>query len=177
MTDIQKATCLGQLNESENAITEVVEDVSDQLFITKSAPDVWSIAEVMEHIIKVEKTVIITLQQLAKSPTNIPLEQPKSAAEVMELSASRELKSKAPENFLPEGIFTSKEAALIAFKACRQATNDFVNSNALDLDEITFPHPRIGVLNGNNWLTFVSGHSHKHIAQIKELKLVGNQSL
>lgn len=172
MTTVEKMTCLNQLEQSRNDLFDVLEDISEQVFLRKSTPDVWSIAEVMEHVIKVETTVIITLQQLAKSATKTPLDQPKSSEEVMELSASRALKSKAPENFLPVGIFTNKKVAMETFEMCRKKTNDFVNHDSIDLKTVTFPHPRIGILDGNNWLTFVSGHTQKHIAQIKELKLL-----
>lgn len=172
MTTVEKTTCLNQLQQSKNDLLAVLKDVSESLFLNKPNPDVWSIAEVLEHVIKVETTVIITLQQLAKSVAKTPLEQPKSSAEVMELSASRALKSKAPPNFLPDGIFTSKEVAIETFEMCRNKTNDFVNEDSIDLKAVTFPHPRIGILNGNNWLTFISGHCQKHIAQIKDLKVL-----
>jgi len=169
MTELEKKNCLTHLKTSQAAMLDVLENVSDRAFIYKSSPEIWSIAETLEHVIKVESSVITKLQHLRTITPTVQLDRPLTDDKVLELSASRKLKSKAPEPFLPDGIFRDKEDATVVFQQCRNQAANFIAKNNADLDMVVFPHPRIGLLNGKQWLLFISGHSLKHVEQIKDL--------
>ena len=63
-----------------------------------------------------------------------------------------------------------RATAIAAFEQSRHQVAHFVNANQLNLGAISFPHPRIGMLNGSNWLIFISGHCIKHVGQINGIK-------
>ena len=166
----EKKKYLAPLQSSQTAIVAILEEVNEDLFTYKSTPENWSIAEVIEHLILIENTVIGTLKQLGSTKPQATLDQPLATEKVLELSASRTLKSKAPDAFVPKGIYQQKTVAVNAFKQSRERVAHFINTTPLNLETIVFPHPRIGVLTGYNWLTFLAGHSLKHLAQIEEIK-------
>jgi len=171
MTESEKKNCLAHLKTSQAAVLDVLENVSDRAFSYKDTSEIWSIAEVLEHVIKVESAVITNLQHLGTVTSTVHLDKPLSDDKVLELSANRQLKFKATEAFLPDGIFKDKEDAIVVFQQCRNQAANFTANN-LDLDTIVFPHPRMGLLNGKQWLLFISGHSLKHVEQIKDLMQV-----
>ena len=173
MTVAEKNTCLASLENSQSLLIDSLSDVGEELFLYKAAPDVWSIAEAIEHIILVESAIIGNLKALGSADPQEILEQSISNDKVMELSSNHQLKSKSLDQFLPKGIYTDKATAIAAFGQSRHQIVHFVNTNQLNLGAISFPHPRIGVLNGFNWLIFISGHCIKHVGQINGIKSNG----
>ena len=170
MTPEEKNQYLQDLQQSKEALLHALQDISPEQFTHKVSPDKWSVAEIVEHLVKVESAILDSLQRLvAKEKKRVP-ETVLSYEEVMTQAKNSEAKAQSPERLVPSGRFLEKTAAIQAFEQTRENTEAFVRTTTYDLGSISFPHPRLGVLTGKNWLTFISGHCWRHAAQVEKLR-------
>lgn len=168
MHTLEREKYLSHLQESEKALLDAVTNLTDEQFIAKPTTDQWSIAEVIEHVIKVETGVIDYLKNFGASTEK--LDNPPNNEEILQRSQNRTTKVTAPKLFTPSGLFKDKAKAIATFQKTRQTTEDFVQNTTLDLKAVSFPHQRFGLLNGENWLMFIAGHCLRHVQQIELLK-------
>ena len=170
MTEVRKKEIFNVLDDSQMAVEKAVKGAAEALFQKKPDETSWSMAELVEHIIMVEKGILGTIQKLgAKAPTE-PVISKVGDAKIIKLISNRGVKVDAPAYFVPKGIFTSKAMALQAFSTHRTAIKDFITTTTLPLENIGFPHFVIGMLNGESWFTFMAGHCKRHAAQMAEIK-------
>lgn len=162
------------LNETRDAFLKSIADLSDEQWKFKPAPEVWSIAEVSEHITKSEKLIggMITTKVTAGTPVpekkkvdNTPGDQ----AIVARISG-RTQKAQAPEVLKPTNEWPNKEAVCTAFGAERAKNAEFVKSTALDLRSYFAPTPFGLELDAHQWVLFMSAHTKRHTDQIAEVK-------
>ncbi len=170
MTDKRRKEIINELEDSELAVKKVVEGATEALFQKKPDETSWSMAELVEHIIMVEKGVLGTIQKMGAKASAEPIVSKIDDAKIIKLIANRDIKVKAPEQFLPKGIFTTKEMALQALTAHRAVIQEFISTTTLPLKNIGFPHFAIGMLNAENWFLFMAGHCKRHAEQMAEIK-------
>jgi len=170
MTDNRRKEILSDLKNSEQAVTEVVERASEALFLKKPNETSWSMAELVEHIIMVEKGILGTIQKMgAKAAAEAIISKLDDKA-IIQLISNRARKVKAPEHFIPKGIFSSKEIAIQGLRAHRAQIEAFITATKLPLKNIGFPHFAVGMLNGENWSNFMAGNCKRHADQMAEIK-------
>ncbi|MEM6800838.1 MAG: DinB family protein [Bacteroidota bacterium] len=170
MTSKERTTYLNQLADSKLKMLLALHEFSEKDFLTKISPLRWSAAEVLEHVIKVEQRILSQLIEMGKVPSNTNFEEGLSNEEVLRLSSNAEHKSQAREGSLPKGLFEDKLSAIAMFEKIRAESEDFIKTTEIDFETIGAPHPRLGPLNGHNWLVFISGHCLKHVPQIEAIK-------
>lgn len=158
------------LKNNQAAMEAVLADVTAEVFLAKPNPEIWSIAEIVEHVIKVEAGVIGKVQHLGTKGLEQEIPSMISAEDLLKKADNRSIKVKAPTVFEPSGVFKTKEAALKAFNKNRETTLKFAETTTINLKTISFPHMLLGMLNGEDWIVFVAGHTRRHIAQIQLLK-------
>ncbi|MEL6254601.1 MAG: DinB family protein [Bacteroidota bacterium] len=166
MTSKQRTTCLKYLRESTNAVLQALTNIPAEQFSIRLSENRWSAADVVEHLLKVESFIIDNLSQVGPDPVNSAMVVTPTDEEVLKKASDAGQKSKARTESLPTGMFTQKTEAVKAFKERRQKSEEFIASTNANLSSFTFPHPRMGLMNGTNWLVFVSGHSLKHVPQL-----------
>ena len=134
----------------------------------RPAPDRWSVAEVLEHLLAVEKVIlkVCTRQLAAARETGLPQESDTTSildALPPERVANRNRRLVAPENLRPKGMDAA--AAWSEIEATRAHFKEFVQScDGLAISHISFPHPAFGDLN-----LFAAGHHARHAEQIREI--------
>lgn len=166
LKQMKELALLQMLKHSEHKLLSFLEGISEKEFFNKTSETVWSAAELVEHIVLVETGVRKKLHHLTtlekqEVHSNLPSEQ------VHELIKDPSRKVKAPDPFIPKGIFKDKTSAVDALKKSRMELEDFVQNVKVPLHEIGFPHFVVGMMNGENWLAFMAGHCERHIAQMK----------
>ncbi|MEM8890575.1 MAG: DinB family protein [Bacteroidota bacterium] len=169
MTSEQRTTYLRYLNESTDSVLQALDAIPDELFANKPLKDSWSAADVVEHLLKVESFIIDNLSQIGSDPINSAMVVTPSDEEILTKASDANQKSLARAESLPSGMFTHKEVAVKAFQERRQKTHTFIETTQANLASFTFPHPRMGLMSGTNWLVFVSGHSLKHVVQLESI--------
>lgn len=173
MTISRRKEIFSDLDNSEMAVKKVLEGATEALFLHKPDDTTWSMAELVEHIIIVEKGVLGTIQKIGAKASEEPIISKLDDKAIVKLLSNRKRKVEAPAHFVPKGIFTSKEIALQKFQAHRADIQDFITTTTLPLKNIGFPHPIVGMLNAENWFTFMAGHCQRHASQMAEISNAG----
>jgi len=172
VTDEQRAYVFDLLTKGRDTIRQAVADLSDAQMQYKTAPDRWSIAENVEHIVLVERGMFSGIQ---KGLTYPPDPDKRTDIRVADLDVIKAVRSRnvtlpAPEALVPTGQFASVSAALDAFEQQRTG-----NMNALEKLTSNFRshyarHPAFGWIDTYQALLVLATHPERHRKQINEIK-------
>ena len=170
MTIEERIEILQHLQQSRTDLLDIIADISEEDFMKKSSDDVWSIAEVLEHLVLIDESLYNSI--LYKSQ-NIPETTPETTpnGKILHVVPNPKYgKVTAPKHITPQTIYTSKSEANTAFNKSRDTIEEFTKTTDLPLERIAFCHFSLGLLNGKNWLVFIAAHCQRHIYQIQNLK-------
>lgn len=144
--------------------------------------DVWSAAEIVEHLAIIERGLTRVIQMLLHKAASASAEsgtpprpmQPFSLAEFA--AQARTQKFVAPEEVRPTGTakladvldnLRESRAALVALQPRIETTDGTLAQ---------YPHPVFGPLNLYQWLAFIGLHEARHLHQIEGLLAgIGNE--
>jgi len=163
---------LDHLNQSASDFRDSIKGLSSEQWNYKPSADVWSVAECAEHIVLTEDLLrdMIEKKILTSSPSPERVAERKPLDDkVLKMITDRSVKAKAPEPLKPTGQFTAPEAALEKFQQSRGKTIALAKSRD-DLREHVAPHPVFKEFDAYQWLLYLSGHTMRHTAQIREVK-------
>jgi hypothetical protein len=163
---------LDHLNRSSSEFLQAIQVVTTEQWNYKPAADVWSVAECAEHIILSEDLIRDMIQNKVLNAPAIkarPGETRVQDKQVLDMVTDRSSKAKAPEPLQPKRTFASPEAAAKAFRETRAKTIAMTEV-AHDLRSRVGPHPVLKELDAHQWLLYLSGHTMRHTAQIREVK-------
>ena len=119
----------------------------------KPAPDRWSVAECLEHIIVVEGIILGNVEknlQRAADSTSPAM----GDDDLVRRVAGRANRVKGPERLMPTGRWPH-DKLLSEFEAVRERSAEFAASTQAELRQHTFPHPIIGPCDCYQWLLFI----------------------
>jgi DinB family protein len=136
----------------------------------KSAPDRWSVAEILEHIVVVEQSLLEnTYQKVMQAPAGKPDRDYNSVHKlVLSAIADRTQRAQAPEPVVSKGRWQPPET-LDRFLKIRAQTAEFLKSTPGLRDHVA-DSPIGQPLDAYQWLLFISAHSDRHTKQILEVK-------
>ncbi|CAN5175175.1 hypothetical protein BH20ACI1_BH20ACI1_25360 [soil metagenome] len=131
----------------------------------------WSIAHLVEHISIVEEgmskisakllTQAQTAGKKADGTANLTANFAAKAAE------ARDLKLEAPEQVRPTGKQTIAESLARMEENRKRLDQLRPLFESVECSDFTFPHPFMGELNANEWLTLIGGHEARHLRQLE----------
>lgn len=168
ITEVERETAIHLLESRKEMFLAAVADLSQEQWRFKPDSERWSTAEIAEHLAAVETLVMMMIPRaLTSEPITATLESNDLALQTR--VAGRRNKVQAAERVRPTG--RCQEVELIAaFCAAREKTIAYARATQDDLRHHVGPHPTLGVLDGYQWLLFLSAHTERHIAQIRELQ-------
>jgi len=170
MTSLERKSLISHLAESQAAVLDVLENMDDSLFQYVPSEGQWSIAQIVEHIILVEKGILGKIKSLATTaPSEVAAVQI-DHHQLIGLLTDRGRKAKSPESYIPKGVFTNTKEAITAFNEHRTDLETFLKTTTIPLQTIVFPHFILGAINGLSWMAFVAGHCLRHVTQMKAIK-------
>ena len=164
---------LARLTAERDALVARLAKIPVALQNERPAPERWSIAEVLEHLVRIETglTKLFMIKGQAPPPDDVPA----PAAEASSTPAlgrrirDRSQRIEAPERVRPAGSL-SADSALTQLQAARAGLlSAFASANADALDRVTHPHPVFGPLTLRSWMALTSDHEARHAAQIGEI--------
>ena len=166
---------LRHLDANRVVLRGAVDSVLPELRETRPAPDRWSVAEILEHLHRVEDQLTrflgAKLGEAKAAGQLVPAADTSSIAGSLshDLITDRRRVFTAGERVLPKGEMDSA-AALAALESVRHRLRDLVVSlDGLSLDGFTHLHPAVGPINGYQWFLFIGSHEARHAAQIREI--------
>ena len=167
-----RKTLLDHLNQSSSEFADSLKGLTSDQWNYKPGPEVWSVAECAEHIALSEDLLrgMVEKKVMAAPASPERVAERKTADDkVLKMITDRSFKAKAPEVLRPTRQFATPQAALQKFQQSREATVAFAKSQD-ELREHAAPHPALKELDAYQWLLYLSGHTMRHTAQIREVK-------
>ena len=159
------------LESTRQAVLDATAGLSEAQWNFKSAPDRWSVAEVVEHIAAAEDFLMaMVTNQVMKGSARPAGDDVKAIDDlVVAKIPDRSKKAQAPEPIRPTNRYGSPQASLKHFTDARAQTEAFLKTHD-DLREHAIDSPMGKKLDGYEWVLFVAGHSERHTKQINEVK-------
>jgi hypothetical protein len=146
----------------------------------KASPSVgrWSAAEVVAHLMMVERAVIGKADRIVQNPPkHVPFV--KRFHLPMALVESRLVRRKTPIP-VDTAMLREKAGMLAELREVRELSFSFLEeTKSRDLSEYRWAHPALGTLNTYQWIQFLSSHEIRHAKQMEEIaaslpKLIDN---
>jgi hypothetical protein len=159
------------MKDSRADLIKTVKGLSDAQLNFKASPEKWSVKECTYHIAISEKNIWGMFEGLMKAPAN-----PEKRSEIkvtddqiVQMIQSRDMKVKTMEAFEPKNTpYQSMNEALEDFKTTRNDHLKYIKTTTEDLRNHVAQLP-FGWADGYQLTLFISAHTNRHIAQIKEI--------
>lgn len=159
---------LGKLARAQRGLLRAADAVPPQLWSTSPKAGTWSAAELVAHLMIVERAIIRAADKIQnKAPKPVPVFQrfhlPLAVAELRLVR----LKSPLP---LDPALVREKEAMLAELREVRERTLAFLHETAgRDLSAYRWRHPFLGSLNAYQWFSLIAAHELRHEKQMREI--------
>ena len=162
-----------RLDAERRALLARIEGVPAERLATRPAPDRWSVAEVLEHLARIETgvTKLLAMKGLAPPPADAPAPGPRAilTPEIGARVRDRSWRIEAPERVRPVGGIEPAEALRQLTAARERLLAAYATANPEALDRMTHPHPVIGPLTLRSWVALTADHEARHAAQVAEI--------
>ena len=173
-TQGERDRALSSLHGSAKELRDAVAGLTPAQWSFKPSPEVWSAAEVVEHLALIEAGLF---QRASVDAMQTPVATVAQKSEVspktemiLKSVPDRTQRYQAPAAYRPSGKFKTPAAALAAFNAARTRTATFIRETPLPLRDHILPHPALGPLDAYQWIVLLGAHTERHVNQIRELK-------
>ncbi len=159
-------------SEVREQLESLVESIPASQRELRAAPDVWSVAENIEHLCMIEDSVGRLISSMAKqlhadNALEVETNSMLGALDQYQVPANA-FKLVAPEPFRPSGTLTCDEAMEKLRSVRARVLQGVQKANGLDLTKATFPHPFFGPINGYQWLLLIGQHELRHVNQMRK---------
>jgi uncharacterized damage-inducible protein DinB len=165
---------LNYLDTERRELRAAVELVPAELRDQQPGPDRWSVAQVLQHLVIIEKRIGMGMTKWvadAKAAGVGPEVETSSVLKSLDVAliADRSRPRNAPEEVRPDGELDAASAwtALEQTRAALRA--GVMPGEDLALGEVVQPHPVLGPINLYQWLLFVGSHEVRHTGQVREI--------
>jgi hypothetical protein len=165
---------LRHLDANRAVLRAAVDDVPPSLRETRPAPDVWSVAEVLEHLTRVEEQLTRLLgSKLSEARAAGALGPEADTASVVDpmthkVVLDRRHRITAGDRVLPHGELDAA-TALAALESARDRLRELlIAHDGVTIAAVSHPHPVLGPVDAYGWFAFVGSHEARHAAQIRE---------
>ena len=158
------------LETTRKNIEEATKGLSDAQWNFKSAPDRWSVAEVMEHIALAEDYLRGFVEsQVLKAPAAPDRDVKKIDAMVLAMIPDRSHKFQAPKELQPDKHIGTPAETLKHFLESRAKTEVLLKDTP-DLRDHAIDSPMGQKLDAYEWILFIAAHSDRHTQQMREVE-------
>ncbi len=166
------------LERSRNRVLTVTEGLSEAQLRFKPAPDRWSIAENLEHVVIVQERILGPVREQLHQAAPLPpgTDRRQIEAIVLERVPDRSMKAKAPAPIEPTGSWTLAETLERYTRNSSQlvewleSTPD-LREHALESAPLKFlTNGAFTMMDGYQLLLTAAGHEERHVRQIEEVK-------
>jgi len=156
------------LGKAQSAFLSAADAVNAEDWKKRPGEGRWSAAELVAHLISVEKTVIERADRVSQNaPKHVPLY--KRFHLPMKLVESRLIRRKSPIPVHEEEL-GAKEHMLAELREARERSLAFLEETRhRELGIYLWRHPALGMLNTYGWIEFLAAHENRHTKQMREI--------
>jgi len=159
---------LDKLARAQRSLLRTADSVPAEQWKATPARGGWSAAEVVAHLIMVERSVIGNADKISqKPPKHFPIVRRFHLP--LALVQARIVRRKTPIP-VDAGLVREKEDMLAELREVRGRTLAFLEeTKGRDLSVYRWPHPFLGTLNMYEWLVMIAAHEIRHEKQMREI--------
>jgi DinB superfamily len=156
-----------KLAEAQRTFFRAADSVSFGQWNTKPGAEEWSTAEIVAHLVMVERAIIGAADRITqKKPSKVPFF--KRFHRPLWLVETRVIRRKTPIPLDP-ALLGDMETMLAELRDARERTLSFLEeTESRDLREYCWPHLFLGMLNVE-WFDMIAAHQVRHAKQVKEI--------
>jgi uncharacterized damage-inducible protein DinB len=134
----------------------------------------WSVAELLEHLQKVEHgcaRVIAKRAAEARAAGHPAETATDSKLDALDWSPLRDRSQRleAPERVAPTGTLSAEDARAAIERSRAELHEAIEAADGLALESVRHPHLRLGEIDLYQWILFVGHHEKRHVAQMTEI--------
>jgi hypothetical protein len=137
----------------------------------RPSPDRWSPAEIVHHLVIVERRLTLRLAGLIEQARALPPETDATSLFPMPNATrveARDRRFKTSEASEPRD--TNPERVWHEFLDTRKELEGVIaTGDGLQLGAVTAPHPALGPFTAYEWIAFAGSHASRHADQIREI--------
>lgn len=159
-----------RLEEKRKKLFEELKNYSDEVINKKPAPNAWSVAEVLAHLMTGEEATLFYLQKKTLDTSKTANAGLKGMWKyfVLKTAFDLPLKFKAPAVTTPKQVFVSLKDIDDKWTAVRKDTLAIINKlNNNDIKKELWKHPVSGKMNLFHMVDFFNIHFERHQQQIE----------
>jgi uncharacterized damage-inducible protein DinB len=165
---------LNYLDSERAALADAVTSVPTELRDQAPGPDRWSVAQVLQHLVIIEKRIAMGVTKWvgdARAGGLGPEAETSSILNSLNLAliADRDKRRDAPAEVRPAGDLDAAAAWAALEKTRASLRAGVLPGDGLALSEVIQPHPVLGPINLYQWLLFVGAHEARHTGQVREI--------
>ncbi len=170
MDAIERALLIDRLQQSRTKLLDAVANLTPEQWKFRPAPDQWSIADCVEHVVMVEKRILKLIAKVLSSPA--PDEKPVVPADDdLERNAVERInRFTAPEALHPKQNWPDTSQLLSEFEQARARSLQFASETQADLRNHFYDHLFFGPLDCYQWMRLIPVHCDRHCSQVEEIK-------
>lgn len=159
---------LEKLGHAQHRLLRAADSVPPDQWKTRPEHGGWSAAELVAHLIMVERTIIGRADRIVqKSPRYVSVL--KRFHFPLALVEARVIRLKTPIPLDPE-LVREKETMLAELREVRERTLAFMDeTKARDLSAYRWPHPFLGSFNMYGWFQMIAAHELRHEKQMRKI--------
>ena len=166
------------IDQTKNSALGAIKGVSETQWIFKPAPDRWSIAEIVEHVIFVQERVLGPIREVLAAAPPPPEDYDVDAVDaiVIHQFPTRLVKATAPDFANPTGCLTKSDADARLQQNCARLSqlvesDADLRQHAIDAMPLKFvSNGAYGLMDGYQWILAAAAHADRHTKQILEVK-------
>ncbi len=171
ITQEEKTYLIDYLKDTQAKLIDIYKNTSPNQAVFQPSAEVWSIANNVEHLALVEKSLRKAVDfGLTQTPSEEEIAAHTNSNNfVKKAIGTRGTAIKAPERVAPT-LSTNIGDSLTLFLERREENIIFVAETGADLHAHYWRHPFLGLLDAYQVFIMLAAHLERHIAQIEEIR-------
>ena len=169
------AAVIEHVDNARSELLAAIDAIPHPLREARPTENAWSAAEVLEHLMRVEKGIakLVALKvgemQTMEQP---PRESPGMVAVAVSRFTAitdRSMRIDAPERVIPDGEMSAATARAALLETRGILLDQLHAGDGLAYSSVAHQHPIFGVLDLYEWVFFIGAHERRHTAQVREI--------
>ena len=166
------AELLAYVDQETDTLRDAYESVPPAERNVRTDPARWSPAEIVQHLVVVDRRVVQRLATLIDEARALPPETDTTpilpnqiVTRVLDRTGRfRTSQAGEPGQADPDRVWDE----LMAVR--RSLAEVVAKADGLALGKVSAPHPALGAFSGYDWIAFVGAHAARHADQIREMR-------
>ena len=171
MDAAERESVVAYLERTRDEMLALAKSLTAERREFRDAPNRWSVADCMEHIVITETAIRRQLERILAGPPDLEHRGATAHKDAIltERVAPRRGRAQAPEAAHPSRRWPDFEELSRRFEETRAATIALARNSEADLRCYFFPHPILQDLDAYQWLVFFAAHTERHLKQADEV--------